>query len=120
VTPLLVATPAATPPPTPAAPAGLSVEARLLRAEDFVKRGQWGEALAEARAVLDSDPRNTRAAALAQQAQAEQVIEECLENARAALKEGDRERAEQEVRRGFLIRKNDPRLLAMFREVMQQ
>jgi hypothetical protein len=85
-----------------------------------VRRGRWAEALAEARAVLAADPRSSRATALAQQAEAEQVIEECLQNARAALRDGDRERAEQEVRRGFLVRKNDPRLVAMFREIMQQ
>ena len=67
-----------------------------------------------------SDPRNARATALAQRAEEELVIEECLQNARAALKEGDRERARAEVRRGFVIRKNDPRLLAMYREVVQQ
>jgi serine/threonine-protein kinase len=112
------ATPAAT--PTATAQPGLSADARLLRAEDFVRRGRWAEALAEARAVLAADPRSSRATALAQQAEAEQVIEECLQNARAALRDGDRERAEQEVRRGFLVRKNDPRLVAMFREIMQQ
>ena len=48
------------------------------------------------------------------------MIETCLRTARSALEEGDRERAEQEVRRCFPIRKNDPRLLALFREVMQQ
>jgi eukaryotic-like serine/threonine-protein kinase len=116
-------TPAPTTPLTPdalLAVPGLSAEARLLRAEDSVRRGRWAEALAEARAVLASDPRNARATVLAQRAEEEQVIEECLQNARAALKEGDRERAEREVRRGSLVRKNDPRLLAMFREVMQQ
>jgi len=86
----------------------------------MVQRGRWAEALAEARAVLGSDPRNSRAAALAQRAEEEQILEECLRNARAALDEGDRERAEQEVRRGSLIRRNDPRLLALFREVMRQ
>jgi serine/threonine-protein kinase len=123
------ATPPATPTPlaptpTPAAPPatapGLSAEARLLRAEDLVARGRWPEALAEARAVLEVQPRNARATALAQQAEADIVIEECLRNARAALQEGDRERALEEVRRGFLVRKNDPRLLAMHREVVQQ
>ena len=117
------AEPTPTPTVTPDAPVvapGLSAEARLLRAEDSVRRGRWAEALAEARAVLASDPRNARATVLAQRAEEEQVIEECLQNARAALKEGDRERAEREVRRGSLVRKNDPRLLAMFREVMQQ
>ena len=121
-------TPAATPTPrpspagtpSPAAAPGLGPEARLQRADGLVARGLWMEALAEARAVLEVQPRNSQATALAQRAEAELVIEECLRNARAALKEGDRERALEEVRRGFLVRKNDPRLLAMFREVMQQ
>jgi Tfp pilus assembly protein PilF len=107
-------------PDVPVAAPGLGTEARLLRAEEFFQRGRWAEALVEARALLASDPRNARAAALAQRAEEEQVIEGCVQNARAALKQGDRERAEQEVRRGFVIRKSDPRLLAMFREVMQQ
>ena len=85
-----------------------------------MQRGSWPEALAEARAVLEVQPRNARATALAQQAEAEMVIDECLRNARAALQQGDRERALEEVRRGFLVRKNDPRLLAMHREVVQQ
>jgi flagellar motor component MotA len=85
-----------------------------------VQRGSWPEALAEARAVLEVQPRNARATALAQQAEAEMVIDECLRNARAALQQGDRERALEEVRRGFLVRNNDPRLLAMHREVVQQ
>jgi serine/threonine protein kinase len=116
----------ATPPPAtataaPESPASdVSAETRLQRAETLVAASHWTEALAEARAVLASDPRNARATALAQRAEEEQVIEECLHNARSALGEGDRERAEREVRRGFVIRKNDPRLLAMFREVMQQ
>jgi hypothetical protein len=105
--------------PVPPAP-GLSAEARLLRADDFVARGRWAEALAEARAVLEVEPRSTRATTLAQQAEAEIVIEECLRNARAALRDGDRERALEEVRRGFLVRKNDARLLAMHREVVAQ
>jgi hypothetical protein len=105
----------------PAAPApGLGVEARLLRADDLVARGRWEEALAEARAVLQVEPRSARATALAQQAEAELVIEECLRNARLALKAGDLERALEEVRRGFLVRKNDARLLAMHREVVAQ
>jgi eukaryotic-like serine/threonine-protein kinase len=106
--------------PTPTAAPGHGAEARLLRAEDLVQRGRWPEALAEARAVLETQPTSTRAAALAQQAEAEMVIEECLRNARAALQSGDRERALEEVRRGFLVRKNDPRLLAMHREIVQQ
>jgi hypothetical protein len=105
--------------PDTAAP-GLSGEAHLLRAEAFVERGRWAEALAEARAVLETQPTSARAAALAQQAEAEVVIDECLRRARQALEDGDRELALAEVRRGFLVRKNDPRLLAMHREVVQQ
>ncbi|HSD65738.1 MAG TPA: hypothetical protein VLF95_03500, partial [Vicinamibacteria bacterium] len=124
LTPLPSPKPAAAASPAPAAPAtaepGLGAEARLLRAEDLVARGRWPEALAEARAVLEVQPWNARAAALAQEAEAEMVIDECLRSARTALREGDRERALEEVRRGFLVRKNDPRLLAMHREVLQQ
>jgi serine/threonine-protein kinase len=120
--------PAAPPTPGPATEAdggvvpapGPGVDGRLLRAEDFVAHGRWTEALAEARAVLEVDPRSAQATTLAQKAEEELVIEECVRNARAALKEGDRERAEQEVRRGFVIRKNDPRLRAMFQEILAQ
>ena len=71
--------------------------------------------------MLEVEPRNARAAALAQQAEAELVIEECLQNARAALEAGDRERAlRRRCGAASLIRKNDPRLLAMFREVVAQ
>jgi serine/threonine-protein kinase len=119
-TPTAMPAPATAPTATPAAAAGLSAEERLRRAEELVERQRWPEALAEARAVLEIQPRNARATALAQQAEAEMVIDECLRNARAALQGGDRERALEEVRRGFLVRKNDPRLLAMHREVVQQ
>jgi serine/threonine-protein kinase len=117
-------TPAPTAPPAPAAtptPApGLGVEERLARAEGLVLQARWSDALAEARAVLEVQPRNARATVLAQQAEAEMVIDECLRRARAAHQEGDRERALEELRRGFLVRGNDPRLLAMHREVVQQ
>jgi len=115
-------TPAASPPPTaaPAPASSLDPDARLARAEDLVARARWPEALAEARAVLDVQPRNARAAAVAQQAEAEIVIDDCLQKARAALNEGDRDRALEELRRGFLVRGNDPRLLALHREVIQR
>ncbi|HXY38619.1 MAG TPA: hypothetical protein VEQ10_03070, partial [Vicinamibacteria bacterium] len=93
---------------------------RLARARDLIGRSRWAEALAEARAVLDHQPTNTEAASLAEQAEAETVIEDCLGKARAALRAGDRERALEEVRRGFAVRKNDERLLALHREVVQQ
>jgi tetratricopeptide (TPR) repeat protein len=117
-----MATPTPGPAPTaaPAPVSGLDPDARLARAEDLVARARWPEALAEARAVLDVQPRNARAAALAQQAEAEIVIDDCLRKARAALQEGDRDRALEELRRGFLVRGNDPRLLALHREVVQR
>jgi serine/threonine-protein kinase len=107
------------PPPT-TVPAASGGDPRLARARDLLRRSRWAEALALARAILDASPTNAEASALAQQAESEIVIEECLRNARSALREGDRERALEEVRRGFLVRKNDPRLLAMHREVVQQ
>ena len=126
-TPLSIAvasTPADSPPlaetPPAAAAPGLGVDARLQRAEDLVTRGRWADALAEARVVLAAEPGNSRAAALAQGAEAELVIEECLRNARAALKEGDRDRAMAELRRGSRVRPNDARLIAMFKEVVGQ
>ncbi len=72
-----------------------------------------------ARAVLEATPTDAEASALAQQAESEVVIEECLTNARAALRRGDREGALEEIRRGFLVRKNDPRLLELHREAVQ-
>ena len=116
--PAATATPSAPASATPAA--SLGVEARLTRARDLVSRGRWPEALAEARAVLDAQPTNAEATALAQRAEEEVVIDECLKSARAALAAGDRERALEELRRGSLIRKNDPRLLEAFRAAVQQ
>jgi tRNA A-37 threonylcarbamoyl transferase component Bud32 len=113
-------TPTSTTSPATAAAPGLGVDARLQRAADLVARGRWTDALAEARAVLDGEPGNARATALAQQAEAEIVIEECLKNARDALKAGDRDRAMEELRRGSQVRQNDPRLIAMFKEVVGQ
>jgi hypothetical protein len=108
------------PTPTPAPAAGLSPEARLLRAEDFFARQRWAEAFAEARAVREAQPHNARASALAQQAEEELVVEECLRSARAALAAGDRDRALEEVRRGFLVRKKDARLLALHQEIVRE
>jgi eukaryotic-like serine/threonine-protein kinase len=104
--------------PEPAALPGLDPATRLVRARDLLERDRFREALAEARAVLEREPGNREAARLAQEAEAELVVEDCLRAAREALREGDRERALEEVRRGFLVRKSDPRLLAMHREVL--
>jgi len=83
-------------------------------------RGRFVEALAEARSLLEEAPTSAEAQSLAQQAEAELVVEDCLRNARSALRAGDRERALEEVRRGLFVRKNDPRLLELHREAVQQ
>lgn len=107
-------------PPTPQpTPAG-SPEERLTRARELLGRARWAAALAEARAVLEADPGRAEASRIAQQAEEELVIEDCLAKARAALRAGDRDLALAEVRRGFVVRKNDERLLAMHREALQQ
>jgi tetratricopeptide (TPR) repeat protein len=107
--------------PSPEAPAaGLGPGARVARGRELLAQGRFREALAEAHAALDRAPTDAEAQALAQEAEAEVVLEECLRNAREALKEGDRDRALAELRRGFFIRKNDPRLLALHREVVRQ
>jgi tetratricopeptide (TPR) repeat protein len=107
-------------PPSTAVATGGSPEARLVRAREALGRKRWAEALAEARAVLEAVPTSADAAALAQLAEAELVLEECLRNAKAALQQGDRERALEELRRGFLVRSNDPRLLELHRQAVQQ
>jgi Flp pilus assembly protein TadD len=80
---------------------------------------RFPEALAEARAVLRERPTHAEAKGLAQAAEAEVVLEECIANATAALEAGDRERALAEVRRGFAIRPNDTRLVDLFRRATQ-
>ena len=102
----------------PGKPAG--PEELVARARDHLSRSRWADALAEARAVLETDPTHREASRIAQDAEAELVIEDCLGKARAALRAGDRETALEEVRRGFMVRKSDERLLAMHREALQQ
>jgi serine/threonine protein kinase len=106
--------------PSPSVPGGGSAEARLARARQALERKGWAEALAEARAVLEGAPTNAEAASLAQLAEAELVLEDCLRKARAAIQAGDRDRALEELRRGFLVRSNDPRLLELHRQAVQQ
>ncbi len=119
-----VATTPATPPASPvetAPPAAAgSTQARIQKSREAFERGRWAEALADARAALETAPTNAEAASLAQRSEAEIVIEQCLRNASVAIREGDRERALEEIRRGFLIRPNDPRLLQLHREAVQQ
>jgi eukaryotic-like serine/threonine-protein kinase len=106
-------TEAAPPPPLPA------VEARLDRANDHMEKGRYAQALAEAKAVLAKDPTNANAKALAGDAEAAIVIEECLTKGRAALKAGDRDAALAEAKRGLSVNPSEARLLGLFREATQ-
>jgi tetratricopeptide (TPR) repeat protein len=95
------------------------VEARLDRANDLMEKGRYPEALAVARAVLDRDPGNAAAKALAGDAEAAIVIESCVKNAKAALKAGEKERALEEIKKGLAVNPSEGRLLALFREATQ-
>jgi serine/threonine-protein kinase len=115
--PLAASVPAEAETTVPPGPA--PAEARLDRANDFMERGRYNLALAEARAVLVRDPDNAEAKALAGDAEAAIVIEACVRNARAALNAGDREGALAEVRKGLAVNPSEGRLLALFREATQ-
>ncbi len=115
-----LATPSASPVETAPPVAAGSTASRIQRAREAFERGRWAEALADARAALETAPTNAEATSLAQRSEAEIVIEQCLHNASVAIRAGDRERALEEIRRGFLIRPNDPRLLQLHREAVQQ
>jgi tetratricopeptide (TPR) repeat protein len=95
------------------------VEARLDRGNDLMEKGRYAEALAVARALLDRDPGNAAAKALAGDAEAAIVIETCVKNAKAALKAGEKERALDEIKKGLSVNPNEGRLLALFREATQ-
>ncbi|MEE8218512.1 MAG: protein kinase, partial [Vicinamibacteria bacterium] len=105
--------------PTPAPTAALSIEDRLLRADQFLQQGRFRQALDEARSVRREDPTNQEAIVIAQDAEAAIVVEECIKNASAALEAGDRDRAVEEIKRGFAIYPNDARLVALFRRAIQ-
>jgi eukaryotic-like serine/threonine-protein kinase len=116
--------PGSSPPPagkspeaTPAAPS--PAEARLDRANEHMEKGLYAQALAEAKAVLARDPNNADAKALAGDAEAAIVIEECVKRARAALKAGDHETALAEAKKGLAVNPSEARLLGLFREATQ-
>jgi len=112
--------PPATPTPAPAPTAALSLEDRLLRADEFLQSGHFRRAYDEAKAVQREDPNNEEARVIAQDAEAAMVVEECIKNAREALDAGDRERAIREIRRGGDLAPNDRRLRELFAEAMKQ
>ena len=109
------ASPGPTAEPAPPAPAG----ARLDRANDAMEKGRYAQALAEARAVLARDPNNAEARALAGDAEAAILIEECVRKARAALQAGDRDLALEEIKKGLAVNRHEGRLLALHREATQ-
>jgi hypothetical protein len=116
--------PGAAPPPearsTEVAPATVTpAEARLDRANEHMEKGRYAQAMAEAKAVLARDPNNADAKALAGDAEAAIVVEECVKRARAALKAGDREAALREAKKGLAVNPSEARLLGLFREATQ-
>jgi serine/threonine-protein kinase len=125
----LAKTPAPTDPPSSFAPAARNAEAapdapppadaRLDRANGFMEKGRYAQALAEAKGVLARDPNNAEAKALAGDAEAAIAIEESVRKARAALKAGDRETALAEAKKGLAVNPSEARLLDLFREATQ-
>ena len=113
-------------PPIPEAPstgaepaAATPSEGRLERANDYMEKGRYAQAMAEAKAVLARDPNNVDAQALVGDAEAALVIEECVKKARAALAAGDRETALDEAKRGLAVNPSEARLLGLFRQATQ-
>jgi hypothetical protein len=84
-----------------------------------MEKGRYAQALAEARAVLEKEPMNAEAKALAGDAEAAIVIEDCVKKARAALKAGDKDGALLEIKRGLAVNASEGRLLGLFREATQ-
>jgi Tfp pilus assembly protein PilF len=94
-------------------------EARLERANEHMDRGRFAAALAEAKAVLQREPRNVAAKALVEDAESQLVVEGRIQKAREALKRGDRDAALEEIKAGLALSPSDARLLALFREAVQ-
>jgi eukaryotic-like serine/threonine-protein kinase len=114
------ATPAAIPTPPPVRPAeAASGNARLDRANTLYEGGHYAAALAEARAVLDRDPRNAEARSLVEDIEVDTQVEARLKQAKEALRRGDRDAALAEVRAGLAAKATDGRLLSLFKELTQ-
>jgi serine/threonine-protein kinase len=102
-----------------AAAAPASGEPSLERANDYLESGRYAQALTEAKAVLERDPRSAQAKALVGRSEAAIVIEDCIQKARAALDAGDTETALAEAKRGLAVNPAESRLLDLFREATQ-
>jgi serine/threonine-protein kinase len=117
--PTVPAMPPALPEAEPAAPSPQGpapADARIDRANGYMEKGRYAQALAEAKAVLAREPDNAEAKALAGDAEAAIVIEDCARKARAALDAGDQETAIAEAKKGLAVNPADKRLLDLFRE----
>jgi len=102
-----------------AAHAVAPANARVEHADQLLAAGRFAAALAEARAVLQRDPRDADAQQIAEEAEASLLVETCLKNARAALARGDKDAAMDQLKRGLAVNSNDARLLALWREATQ-
>ena len=105
-----------TPPRTGELP---SENARLDRANTLYEGGHYAAALAEARSVLERDPRNAEARSLVEDIEVDTQVETRLKQAREALRRGDRDAALTEVRAGLAAKGTDGRLLSLFKELTQ-
>jgi hypothetical protein len=102
-----------TPPEPPAA------TARVDRASEHLDSRRYGQALAEARAVLKREPENAEARMIAEEAEAALLVEGALRKAKDALQKGDKDAAVEELKRGLAVNASDARLLALWREATQ-
>jgi hypothetical protein len=92
---------------------------RLDRANELYEKGRYAAALAEAKAVLRREPDNREARSLAEDIEADMVVETRLKEARGAMRRGDRDAALAHVRAGLAVRSTDGRLLTLFKELTQ-
>jgi len=124
------ATTAPTAPPAPSSPSPPVSEteapqeparenAQVQRADDLLQKGHYATALAEAKAVLRRDPRNSEAKTIAEEAEASLVVEDRIKKARDAMRRGDRDEALEQVKAGLAVNPSDGRLIALFRELTQ-
>lgn len=101
--------------PSPAEPTNPRVD----KAEKLLEDGRFQAALAEAKAILARDPKNTTAREIAQEAEASLLVEQVLRRAKDALARGEKDDAIEELKKGLSIRPNDSRLLDLWRQATQ-
>ena len=69
--------------------------------------------------MLRREPDNREARSLAEDIEADMVVEARLKQAREAMRRGDREAALAQVRAGLAVKSTDARLLGLFKELTQ-